>query len=765
MVRILPDNVNNPFEQDPFPNGYVPNINEDKLFKHVVFHTDKDVSKVRVTAVGHDWTASTESEQKTVELPLDSWNPSKDNVRIKAVLNPPVDGVEESHWVQLRFVGEHEAKKMNQFRVRGVSDQGWKSRWVYSELRNDENDLVAFELLYDLLDVLLYTHEHDLDALLDTAVKDTFTNLLYNQAKKEIGYSYSYDFDDLKKSQFLETLNIKGQGNEMFDFLIGAGISEDSLAEIKKEYFQFIESKRTTIDEISKIVSHLLRKEFRELLHSSPSELFEFSKTYRMLDRYQTSNEDFIYLILEQFLDDRYEKVIEETEFRALLSNDEEMHLLLQSVCEFDVKSELISHAYDLGLDDHFVTVINDAVKLISEPLVYENVNIHSKEETFKFLRMALQEAFVPFLIMEQRLYEINTDLSDETSFDTGDKLIEYSTIHSGDNSSEEYMIRHLFIEEMIEMLINDMDIVNSYHAELVDQIINMVNKEKIALFIEYDPIEFIEVFSKISEDFKYEYKTLLNSQDENISTTLNESISSQDLKDSKIISDHKSAKLVDKLNQQVLTTKGSATEDIHSVLSDDVNIYELTNDSYHYEMISSGIEEEFEYQSLMNGRSLRDALHSKTQELHIIMSLLEQSYIQDSAHAGLIDETNIQNRASHIHQEIAKRIALQVELLNKDTTLYESKNESKHVEKLAVYDNLYNLNPLDNLLKVYKEFKEQHLDVDRLDDFFEIMWNLKEDVVVYLGDLGGAWPLGQFILGTSTLKGDPNNPNSNQLV
>src|SRR5690606_4169439 len=52
-------------------------------------------------------------------------------------------------------------------------------------------------------------------------------------------------------------------------------------------------------------------------------------------------------------------------------------------------------------------------------------------------------------------------------------------------------------------------------------------------------------------------------------------------------------------------------------------------------------------------------------------------------------------------------------------------------------------------------EVVEKSLMVDRYDDYFNVIWNIKENIHVHLGELSLAengFPLGRFILGQSTL-------------
>src|SRR5690606_6192756 len=100
---------------------------------------------------------------------------------------------------------------------------------------------------------------------------------------------------------------------------------------------------------------------------SSISSFSELVRSYKLLDRFQEEQTDFFTLLLESYLDDQLDQIVEKTKIEAILRNDEESHILLQSLYEFDVRGSLIAFDSAAQINDSFVSMMNDAVKLISE--------------------------------------------------------------------------------------------------------------------------------------------------------------------------------------------------------------------------------------------------------------------------------------------------------------------------------------------------------------------------------------------------------------
>src|SRR5690606_16514448 len=102
--------------------------------------------------------------------------------RIRAKLSMAIDGVKESHWVTQQHKNDLQAESFNHFRIRGVSHEGIRSDWVYSNIKNFQNEDILFQLLHDVLDIVLQTNDDHLEHLIETVMYDAM-HLLYRDDK------------------------------------------------------------------------------------------------------------------------------------------------------------------------------------------------------------------------------------------------------------------------------------------------------------------------------------------------------------------------------------------------------------------------------------------------------------------------------------------------------------------------------------------------------------------------------------------------------
>jgi hypothetical protein len=686
-----------PFLDQPFPIEQ--QKREDQLFRSITFPSDTQTA-LRLHAINHNYKVVSTIEKRTINLhiPEDEWNPETDKLRIKAYLSIPVDGVRESHWVTQHHVDYGMAQSHNQYRVRGVSTQGYLSDWVYSEIRDDENDLILYELLYEIIDTLQVINDKDVTYLLDYALEDMF-NTIFSSGKPLPSTSFALN-DEIK----------------------------------------------TKINELLQVFSAIFTSSFKEDVFASPKEFTEIARTYKLLEKYQEAKTDFLALLIEHYLEEKYEELIKKVDLEVFLKNDEEMQVLLQSMYEFDIKNELIRSLYDIEPHDRFVTSLNDAVELISEPIVFEQLKTTPKETIEQFMRLAFQELYIPLLIMDKRAVELTHELFDESSFESKGDIVEIDTINGED------VYKLLLAYDVLELLMNDLvDPEMDFHIQFIEKIIQTANQEQLSLFIEYSPIEFIEWITNIKENFQTKYLSLMNLLSCQMNTQIKEDTQ---VKKSSLMS----------LLQYPINTQ--IKEDIG--VKNSLSVYPLTH------QVNIQMDADHKLNILKETTTLKDACMAKINEFHalkekvkspfyqmeFIVKTLESAFhqinttnIESGYNLSLISEEDyfIQTNKERFHHELVQKILMNEHIINNLNKWFVFFKESLKSYPMELFSNTWNLNPSSLYNELCLEKKEIEIDQDLEDEF--IMSG--EEVVRYmLGEIGGDWPLGQFVLGINTLKG-----------
>lgn len=649
---------------------------EDRLLRSITFPSDTQTA-LRLHAINHNYKVVSTIERRTINLhiPEDEWNAETDKLRIKAYLSIPVDGVRESHWVTQHHVDYGMVQSHNQYRVRGVSTQGYLSDWVYSEMRDDENDLILYELLYEIIDMLQVVNDKDITYLLDYALEDVF-NTVFHSGKPLPSTSFALN-DETK----------------------------------------------TKINELLQIFSTIFTSSFKEDVFASPKEFTEIARTYKLLEKYQETKTDFLALLIEHYLEEKYDELMKKVNLEVFLKNDEEMQILLQSMYEFDIKSELVCSLHDIEPHDRFVMTLNDAVELISEPIVFEQLKTTPKEIIEQFMRLAFEELYIPLLVVDKRGAELTHELFDETNFRATGDIVEIDTIN------EEDVYRLLLIHDVLRLLLNDLvDPKMDFHLQFIEKIIQTVNQKQLSLFIEYSPIEFIEWMASIKENFQAKYLSLMNSLSYQVNTQIKEDVN----------------------------------------IKNSSSVYSLF---YH---VNTQINDDSKLHSLKDIVSLKDTYMAKINEFHELTKKLESSSYQTEfivkvletiVDQEILNETeanynllltsdenySIYDNKDKFRYELAQKILMNEYIINHSNKWFVFLKESLKSCPIELFSNTWKLNPSSLYNELRLEKKELEINQD-LEDVF--IMNGEEVVRYMLGEIGGDWPLGQFVLGTNTLKG-----------
>jgi|GEM_PF-5091939 len=675
---------------------------DDRIFKHITFPDNHDSLTLRLRTINRNYITESSVLQKQIRTNISSSDLEKDIFRVKAVLSQSDHGILESHWVTQKEINALSVSTHNQYRIRGISRENWKSDWVYSELRDAENDLIIYNMLYDILDLLMSVHDDQIDYVMDYIVRDTFLQIIKENIPQ---FSTS-----LEQEELLEA-NIE----EIVSFLAS------HLQNHPKE--QMV----TELGEAFLILSRELKKEFQESVMASPLEFSDLYRSYRLLEQYQHKKNDALYLLVDIFLEDRLEKILQNADIEVLLQNQEEMGIYLNGKYDFNIKNELITSMYHASPNENFVTSLNDAVQLLSEPIVYEHLVYQKDESVEKFMRLALRELYAPFAAIDIRLAELEHALEDAYGLDIIGNVIEYAT------KIDDYELRNLLLNDIISSVIQgDLDMKKDYEIWILDHMLNLFKDSRKALLIEYRFPEFFEVIMDIGESFRHTYRTTLEQTHESMTNEITESSRIHAtawgslLKESYTIalqSTHQLAKVKDIKDYH---------ENTHIGLLDYAEMYckwlkKQIDESFiamirnHVKHHLTDIEQDIQEDLLSNPLDIA--------WLHVIQT-----------HFSIHDESLISLRGS-VDQEVI--------ISNWE------QDEYKSILPKEVYHNLFKHHLRDPnkyriLEKKQTELSHELRDVFKMDG---------TDIVQYaLGDITKDWPLGVFRLGTNTLKGEVSN-------
>lgn len=653
---------------------------DDRLFKHITFHEKDEDLKLRLTVVDNHGIARNQTSrvtQKVVPTKLEIVDPSDEVFRVKAVLSKQDHGLSESHWVTSKHVEPDYATTHNQYRIHGVSKEGWKGDWVYSELRDEENDLIVYNMIYDVLDLLLTVHDDQVDFLMDYVVSDTFKQVLREMTPE---FARSLEFDEVQVhsvQELMEMLATKSTHNPQ----------EEMVSKIGENFMALADE---------------LKKDFKENIMSSPKEFSELLRVYKCVDQYREKQVDFVQLLIEIFLEERYEDIVKNADIEVILQNDEESGIYLNGRYEFDIKGELITAIYNASPDDHFVTSLNDAVELISEPVVFEKLTYDYDEEFAQFIRIALRELYVPMLAIDRHLLELKTDLEDEHMSDTMASIVEFDII--GDEGES---IKHLLMFDVIEAIIKgDMDPDNQTYTDFIDHMLNLTNDAKKHVLVEHFSDEVLEVFLNMGESFRQSYTKEVFTRNESQSISLADTVSSH----------------------ETIPTRSF-------------------KDSYRTIM-----------NELHNCISLTDYKNIKENQETGIIDLMVQEFnkfkhaVQESIRTATAEDA--QNRTVMMPQILAEGVPFtQGELVQDKLT---NPTAGLQTDMPLLQDDAYY-----NLFKHNLRTPHRFPLIDR--KYVEVQHNLRdfyliegEEKVHYaLGEMGDGWPISVFKVGTNTLKGE----------
>lgn len=663
------------FENLDFP--VYKETHRDRLFKHITFPESNDSLTLRILPVNRNAVHEYNVIQKRVPIDLSETDGKKPKLRLKAVLKNEDHGVLESYWVTEKSVKSATASTHNQFRIRSVAKSNYKSDWVYSEIRDDENDLIVYNMIYDILELLLSVQDDQIEYLLDHIVADTFKEVLYDRNDPDYEKMYSWD------------VLIEGTLEEKIHALVSnlpSDIHEDVKAGLEERILLF---------------AHYLKTDFVETLTASPEEFAELYRSYEALDQYREQKTDFLGILLDIFLEEQYEELVQKSDLQVYIQNQEEIGIYLNGEYKFDIKNELIKHMFNLSFSDKFVTALNDAVQLLSEPIVYESLVYQQDEEVARFIKMAIADLYIPLETAKQEIL-LETDLEDEQLIDSNGRLLEIDFVDKDGN-----WLRNMLVYDILEAVIKgDLDITDDVYIEFIDKILERVVDHRLALSISYSFEEIVGVFSTIGERFRHAYNTLFGEMHDRKDVRVQDHVQFAD----------------DYIKLSFVETQKIVQEELASVLLD-IKIGQLDETKvglideliYQYGKFKEAIAERLNVQSI-DSLSLQNLLNYTSLDEKEVLEIKDQLKSITSIHGSWTEEKKTSFEADHL-------------ALFKAYLLHPNK-----FRLLETLDARIEFNP---------------------DDTF--IFSPDDNAQYALGWTKDGWPVGKFILGVNTLKGEVN--------
>lgn len=455
----------------PFPADFK-NKSPDRLHREISVSGEPGDYRLKVVNVNGKIEANI--LQKVVNTGIQADNIEDEVVRVKAVLKKPDSGITESHWVTTRQASVSDVQPLNQFRIRGVSRSNVKSQWVYSGIKDSDNETVLFNLLYDLIDILLTTQDNQLDVLLHHIAEDAYRSVIKDQ-------DIYHEFD------------------EFFSDDVEHGLRE-------------------LFTSLGKQLSEL----FHEKVMIAPEEFSDFMRTYQLLDQLKQNPGDFFTLLVEHFLEEELDRLIKSTEYSAVLTGpDLVQYLLSDNFRKAHIKQEWLTSTYKILPSDEFVASINDVVKLFSEPIIREECDYTAVEETQKKLsaykkeikeafqhetneemtalwRTLILDVFIPIAWIDYKDVLTRHALSDDAKIDAVD------TGRSLEVYDDKFQYHNQLMYDLLrEIVKGDLGLNHEFEADILDRILGYLDDDKYQLFITTHFYELIDLFSLMNEIVK----------------------------------------------------------------------------------------------------------------------------------------------------------------------------------------------------------------------------------------------------------------------
>lgn len=439
------------FHKMPIDTSY--RKTEDKLFRQTTLSSTSENLRLRI--IDHNYREHDVVYLKRIQIP----QTNAKRIRVQAIANTNEYSINSSSWVYFDEYQALPAIDFNQFRVQSYAHNGLHSKWVYSSIRDKENDEILFNLLQDFLDVALSSYDHEIEYFMDYILGDYFIQQMKDYAPDLIR---NLIVDEKKSYRYHELVHLLEDQK--------AFIEDEQLIRIK-ESFDMIDSQ--------------LSNEFMEVIKLNPVEFSELIRTYRLSDEYNSEKNDHAEALMYMFLDETLKNIVRKSNIEVLWSKDEEMGVLLQSTFDLHVSGDLIQEAYEASFSDTFTTLIKDAVQLLSVPDFIESFSYQKQESKDMELRMQLKGAWTARAVLDQILAEVEMEMLDEHHLKVSGGIVRITEVF------DDHTVEHQLLNDMVDMLLLD-PIEDDYYATFNETVSRIFYEHRVKLFLLYYPEEII---------------------------------------------------------------------------------------------------------------------------------------------------------------------------------------------------------------------------------------------------------------------------------
>lgn len=367
-------------------------------------------------------------------------------IRIRAILKDNDYNIPYSDWVNYDFLGKETAQSVNQYRIHGVSQDMIHSQWVYSNVRNKENEEILFKLLHDFLDVTLNVYDDQIDIVTDFMLGDKIVMLIKEHAPEMYN---ALDLNDELKYRLSEILAMTESyvpntlEEEMVTHLLETfSLQSETFHEAVSEYFY------ASIEEFS-----VLMQSFK----------FEDHLNFVLAD-----DEKMAQIILK--LEDSYEKIVNQSNLEVFLSNDSNSSLFLASCFKLDVKAEKLGHYFNMGFSDAVVSTIQSTVQLLVNQEVSDLADSVIQDVPYTEFLGFVSDVLPMFKLLEEAEAMMLMHAKDQFQMDLKENPIQYITF----------------------------DETGLFNYELAYEVFSFIGEEFLNLFIDADRFDlFAQVFTE----------------------------------------------------------------------------------------------------------------------------------------------------------------------------------------------------------------------------------------------------------------------------
>lgn len=700
MGRIESDSsaiVTQPYYKEAFPLLLHAN-QEDRQWKQITIPATDPHATFRLQAVNRNQEKETALVRKHVPTSIYLEQSYDLPFRIQSVLSQALHGVTNSSWVVAEKRHSDPVRAFNQYRLRGVSKEGFKSQWVYSELRDVQNDLLLYEMLYEVMDQLIGIQDQSIDFWMDYVVSDLFIKLLNDHAPL---LATQINPEEKVMKTILETLHVKQSGD----------VSPQDKAWV-------------ALGEALQVVSDSLKEEWQEQVVSSMEEFALLMKKYQLFERYQEKAQDALSLLLTIFLEDQIEAVSQKSNLEVYVQNLEESGIYLTGVYDLRILMEHVTAVNHPSLDERFVSKFNDAVQLLSEPIVYEMVTTHSKEEVTRALRMVIIDLWGMLQTMDQTWTEILTDLSDTHELSMQAGIVEFETI------TEEVRIRYMLLQDLFVALLSKEDEVELLvPISLLDHVVGAWLDRRMNLQVDYLLEETVAVMKFVENAWQQAMTSSLATVQEvkpfSMSDQANATARTTTIRSPK---EHLFAWMQEMATTALTKTSDSFHESKQTKLIDDWLVYASTIPNHQAESFTNDLLDRWVIRAMSLTPSLQETL---------LTQWMDAWYLSSDESLWMSEKIQREWLETFILEWLREKGPIIETFLAHATD--PSETLFKHFPRLAY--------PLWMQEKMNAEVSQHPSDYYFLEG--------KEDVHFAMGSMDNGWPVGNFQLGTNTLKGE----------